>query len=535
MKITINRNTMQKYLKYLFFLNIFLLSAAIVARLVSQSWSIFSIVLLIAGIISSIIWTFYITSKQKFWQLRSTEAGTNALISSISVIAILVLINFLGVNYLTEIDLTENQLLTLSTQTQEVVENLKQPIKIFLFVPQKDQANQQLLENYSSYNSLFEYQFVDPDSNIELARKFNVKSLGEVYIEYENKRELVKKIDRLESIDEATLTNAILKIQRDSKLYIYFLQGHGEATLDANEGGLFQAITSLQEKGYIVGTLNLAETSTIPENTNAITIINPQRKLLPGEITILQNYLDNGGNLLVMLDAEINSNLDTLLEKWGIKLDNRLILDASGAGALLGLGPAATLITNYGTHPITEDFSEGISIYPFARPININDVENIEKTPLLITNRDTWGESNLEGEAAEFNPNEDLQGPLNMAFALIRNDESSQNSDSNPNSEANNTEENPSKTAKSKLVIIGNGTFATNGWFEQQLNGDMFLNSVSWLAGEDDANISIRPKEPKNRRINLLNWQAGIITWLALVVMPLLAFTTALGIWWQRR
>jgi ABC-type uncharacterized transport system involved in gliding motility auxiliary subunit len=91
------------------------------------------------------------------------------------------------------------------------------------------------------------------------------------------------------------------------------------------------------------------------------------------------------------------------------------------------------------------------------------------------------------------------------------------------------------KTAEARLVVYGNSNFATDGWFQQQLNSDVFLNSVSWLSKRDEQALSIRPKESKNRRINLSLVQTGILGWTALVIMPLLGFTTAGVMWWRRR
>jgi len=83
--------------------------------------------------------------------------------------------------------------------------------------------------------------------------------------------------------------------------------------------------------------------------------------------------------------------------------------------------------------------------------------------------------------------------------------------------------------------VIGNASFASDGLFEQQLNGDIFLNSVQWLASGETATLSIRAKEPENRRINLNPLQANAIFWIAMVVMPLGGFTLAGLTWWQRR
>ncbi|TVP58314.1 MAG: ABC transporter, partial [Nodularia sp. (in: Bacteria)] len=90
-------------------------------------------------------------------------------------------------------------------------------------------------------------------------------------------------------------------------------------------------------------------------------------------------------------------------------------------------------------------------------------------------------------------------------------------------------------TIESRLVVIGDSDFATDGLFEQQLNGDVFLNSVTWLSQQDQQPLSIRPKEPRNRRINLNLVQANLLTLSSLLLLPVMGLITAAIIWWRRR
>jgi ABC-type uncharacterized transport system involved in gliding motility auxiliary subunit len=84
-------------------------------------------------------------------------------------------------------------------------------------------------------------------------------------------------------------------------------------------------------------------------------------------------------------------------------------------------------------------------------------------------------------------------------------------------------------------VVIGNSTFATDGFVNQVVNGDVFLNSVRWLGRTEQQTLSVRPKEPKNRRITLSPQQATIAGLLALIILPLLGFGSAFFVWWRRR
>lgn len=460
-----------------------------------------------------------------FWKSRSTQAGTNALVATLSILAILGIVNFLAVRYSARIDLTENQLFTLSPQTQATVRNLEQPLQVFVFDSDPNPGDRELLKTYRRYSPNFAFEFVDPDLQPGLVRQFQVKSPGDVYLQYGDKKQLVQTLmtfGQKEPLSEIKLTNGIEKIQRDRLQTIYFLQGHGERPLDNSPEGLSEATTSLEDKGFKVQPLNLAETPAIPENASAIVIAGAKRKLFEPEVQALKKYADGGGNLMVMSDPETDAGLEALLKPWGVELDRRIVLDGSGAGNLVGLGPATPIVTTYGDHPVTQDFKQGISFFPLARPVATVKTEGVEAMALLVTSDRMWAESDLESEQAQFDPSQDLPGPFDLGVALTR-----PLPGPKPKKEG--------KEVQSKLVVIGNSSFATNQWFQEQLNGDVFLNSVQWLASRDEQPLSIRPREAKNRRINLTPLQARALGWLSLVAVPLFGLGLAALTWWRRR
>jgi ABC-type uncharacterized transport system involved in gliding motility auxiliary subunit len=69
----------------------------------------------------------------------------------------------------------------------------------------------------------------------------------------------------------------------------------------------------------------------------------------------------------------------------------------------------------------------------------------------------------------------------------------------------------------------------------QVLNSDLFLNAATWLAGGPDDSLSIRPKEAKDRRLEMTptNWR--ILSLVGLGALPILAFGSATYLWWKRR
>ncbi|MEO1670871.1 MAG: Gldg family protein [Cyanobacteria bacterium J06631_2] len=488
--------------------------AGIVAATVTGSWSAASVILLLFGLGLLILQLWLWGNKYQFWQQRSTQQGAGAIAKTILVLLVVGGINWAGVSYGKRWDFTENQAYTLSEQSQTVVANLEQPLEVLIFDRNTNSQLEQLLQNYRRQSDRFQFRFVNPEQEIGLAQQYGVQSLGEIYLNYGDKQQKIEvgNIAAGETLTETKLTNGIERIKRDRPTNIYFLQGHGEASLDLVEGGLAQAIDNLEDRGNTVQVLNLASTGKIPDDANLIAIAGATRKLLAAEVSTLQQYLKAGGSLLLLLSPNTDLGITPILQNWGLELDNRLVVDGSGAGSVMGFGPAVAIVNDYGEHPITNSFRNGISLFPEARPLKVRDKPEISSMAIARTAPQTWAESDLRQEQITFDVNQDLSGPLNVAIASTR------------------EQPNPAR-----LVVFGSTTFATNGWFEQQLNGDILLNSISWLVGADQDTLSIRPKEVANRRINLSGLQGSLISWLALRIMPFSALVTGVYLWWKRK
>ncbi|MFN6395593.1 MAG: GldG family protein [Aphanizomenon sp.] len=551
-----------KLWKLVFWLGPFFLAAGLTVGLISEKWRIIPLLLIIIGLIICGLWVIVQSQQNKWWQKRSTQSGTNAFVATLSVLIILGLINFLGIRYHLRLDLTDSQLFTLSPQSRELVSNLPETMKVWIFSKEQNIQDRELLDNYHRQSNKFKFEYVDPQLKPGIAEKFGVKDYGEVYLEFQNKRQVVQIISENERLSEVKLTARLQQITSSKTAKIYFLQGHGEHPLSASKGAISQAIQGLIDKNFITSGLNLAEQPQVPDDAAVIVVAGPQKELLTGEVTALQNYLNRGGNLLLMIDPNTNPKIDTILKDWGVRLDNRLAIDTSGAN--LQLGPAAILVTEYGQHPITKDFGKNISVYPLTRPLEIDSVSGIESMALLKTKPypGSWAESDQKSEKLEFNEGKDLKGPLTLGVALTRKLSNQTSPTPIPiptnsptpiptnsptpiptnsptpiptNSPTPIPTNSPATAKESRLVVFGNSNFAVDGLFGQQLNGDVFLNSVSWLSQQDQQLLSIRPKEPKNRRIIISTFQANLLTISALFLLPLIGLVTGFIIWWKRR
>lgn len=233
---------------YLFWLGPALVLMGVTAGLVSGNWEPVPLGLLISGIVLIGLWLLFQARESNWWGRRSTQAGTNALFATLSVLAILGLINFLGVRYPMRVDFTETQLFTLAPQSRQLVRNLQQPVKVWVFDRNQNPQDRELLENYARQGTQFSFEYVDPQTRPVLAEKFAVKQSGEAYLEAGSQRRLLQVVNEQERLSEVRLTNGLQQITSTLTAKVYFIQNHGEHPLAPGQGGLSQALSLLREK-----------------------------------------------------------------------------------------------------------------------------------------------------------------------------------------------------------------------------------------------------------------------------------------------
>jgi ABC-type uncharacterized transport system involved in gliding motility auxiliary subunit len=569
-------------LKYLLWPGLMLVSAGGVVGLLN-GWTLVAIALLVSGLlllVAGISAGGYATGR--FWQRRATQSGTNAFVSVLSVLVILGLINFLAARYDSRTDLTENQVLSLSPASAAVVKSLPQPTELLIFSPAPNPADKQLLENYRRFNGDFNYRYVDPFAERDLAVDLGVKTGGEAFLRSGDRSLLVQQVSPDEPLSERQLTDKLALLNRDDISVAYFLQGHGEGPIDGSAAtGFFEAATRLKEQNYTVEPLSLARTGSVPPDTNVLVIAGIQKELFENEIIAIRNYLESGGSVLCLIDPNVKTGLEELMSQWGVVPEPTFVIDISGNVSR----PDAPLVQDYGDHPITQDFGNEFSFFPIARPLQIREVPGVEGTPLLFTDQNSFAQPFTEGKVA-VNPEQEPAGPFVLGVALSRPavaaatpdaasadkadsttdpaaDSTAATAKSTSESTSESTEESTAPNAAEpgaaetdaanilansadnngagnspsdgRLVVIGNSKFATDSYFSQQLNGDVFLNSVNWLSKIDSPVLSIRPKEATNRRFNMSVGQQIFLTLLALLIFPLLGLIGAGTLWAKRR
>ena len=471
---------------------------------------------------------------------RSTQYGTNTLVMVLMVVGLLGMVNFLAKKYQERWDLTSAKLYSLSDQTEKLVKGLEAEVEVIHFDKEPNPRLDDLMKEYQGLNrSALSYRRVDPQENPGLARKFEVNRFGDIVVVSGEKRESV------EAAEEEDITNTILKVTREQDKVIYFTKGHNEADIEniQEERGYAAAKQAIENQNYQVKSVNLAESRAIPEDCSALVIAGPAVAFLPTETALIDSYVDTGGKVLLLMDPDREAGMEDLLKKWKIGVEDDIVVDSSGLGQLFGMGPAAPLVTSYESHPITEDLANTMTFFPEARSLKTVDDEDspFSSSVLFRTSERSWGETNLVGGAAEFNQGVDIEGPVVLGVVSTRSvSPASEETDGAPeekDSEDQDREEGAGRQTfgkEARVVAIGDSDFANNAFLRHQRNGDLFLNAVSWLAEDEDL-ISVRPKDPENRSVQMTPAHSRTLFWLTLVMLPGAALVSGIVVWSRRR
>jgi ABC-type uncharacterized transport system involved in gliding motility auxiliary subunit len=89
--------------------------------------------------------------------------------------------------------------------------------------------------------------------------------------------------------------------------------------------------------------------------------------------------------------------------------------------------------------------------------------------------------------------------------------------------------------ADSRVAVFGDADFAADGNFVAYANGDLFVNSVDWAAGQEDL-ISLTPKDTTERFLAPpQSTTMNLILLGTVIILPGLALVGGIMVFFQRR
>jgi ABC-type uncharacterized transport system involved in gliding motility auxiliary subunit len=467
---------------------------------------------------------------------RQTKYAGYAGVYIVVIVAVLAAVNFLANRYDKSYDSTHNKQFSLSDQTIKIAKNLNSDVQLLYFGDTGSfQGAHDLLDRYSALSPKIHVQYIDPVRKPQQARAEGYRSDSPVIVEAGVKKEPAK------SLTEEEITGAMIRSLKTGERNVCFLNAAGEHSIDDTEASGFSVLkTVLERDNYKVRSESLKPaapdagkqinvnqaaapgSAEVPKSCTALVIGGPQLAYPPAVATAIKTYVEGGGRALIMLDESLrigrsepaaeNTDLEKALEDWGVTVNKDLVLDLSGVGQILGLGPEVPMIVQYESHPITQPLTRIPTAFPISRSLEVKSSAKGSVSKLFNTTEDSLAVTEI-GAGGQVDPKKGKKGPLTLAAAGTY-----------------------SGTPQGRFVVVGSSTWATNSLTgSRQLgNRDLFSNMVNWLASDEDL-ISIRPKEAEDRPLNLSTPKLNAIFWMSVLIFPLGVVGFGLAAWWKRR
>lgn len=462
---------------------------------------------------------------------RRTIKAENALFI-VLVLALATLLAWLSTRYEWQADWTANNRNSVSQASAAVLAAMEGPVEIRAFIGEANlqlrSQVQHLIDIYRREKGDISLTLINPQQEPQLVREMNL-SEGDLLIDYDGRQE------RLSGVSEQGLTNALQRLSRGGERWIVMLGGHDERSPQGTAEYDYRLFSrQMEARGLKTRQVNLAQENALPDNTALLVLADPRKPLLPGEIQILQDYLDGGGNFLWLAEPGPLGGLEPLAEQLGIEWLGGMIVDPNVQ--LLGISdPRFALVADYPPHAITRDF-DTITLFPLARAIETLSGEEWEAESILETLPRSWLErGELSGDEVSFDKGEDIAGPLVLGLALNRKlgaAEIMENRDEGAD------EEMPAEVEEGerqqRVVLIGDADFLADSYVGNGGNLDLGLSLLNWLV-HDDALIRIPARTAVDTRLELSNTLQATIGFGFLLLVPLALLGAGIGVWMKRR
>lgn len=449
---------------------------------------------------------------------RQTKFTLYTIVYVLIVVVAVGIVNYLANRFNKSYDATSAKKFTLSGQTIKIAKNLQQPVKITYWdQPTKFKQAQDLLDRYKNLSPKIDVQYMDTDKKRTQAIAAGVKTLGTIYVDVANKHQEAK------SLTEEEITGAMVRAIKGGERTACFVLGAGEHAITDTDRNGFSFVKDLLEKNnYKTESIKLIEKPEIPKECTVVVVAGPRRDYIQPEVDALKNYVENGGRALFMLDPPLkfarqetdeNQALVGVLAGWGVTVEADLVLDTSGVGQLFQMGPEVPLVTSYEHHAIVREMTDVPTGFPIARSLEVKNGDKTTVEKLFSTTDNSFATTNLS--SPEIKPGKtDKKGPLVLGAAGTYNS--------------------GKESGNGRFVVVGGSSWVANFFLRFRGNRDLFLNMMNWLSSDEDL-ISIRPKEPEDRRLNMTRSQMSMVFYLSVVTIPLLCVVAGIGVWWRRR
>jgi len=470
---------------------------------------------------------------------RKWAIGLNVLSSCAALLALVLMVNYLASRHFKRYQWMADERYRLSPMTLKWLDTLTNQVRVIVFFdPQHSlfSSVKGLINEYWLACPRLDVEFVDylhaPGRAAWIKTQYKIVSATDenfVIFDSNGKFKLVyekelsdydlsgilagREARRTTFKGEQLFTSAIVGVSDPKPIKAYFLQGHGEHRPENEDDsmGYFKFARVLQEKDISLEPLSLL-TNDVPADCQLLIIAGPRHTLSAHELETLDDYLNHGGRAFILLinphvGGVERTGLERTLAAWGVQVDDRLVTDQSQAKA----GHDQVLfVVNFGQHPIVRPLTGsrlGIVLPHAVRQMpaagRIADAAKVMELAFTSEQGRELGGTN---------------GVIPLAVAVEKG--------AIPGVAAD--------RGSTRIVVVGDSFFLTNGYIEFDANRDFANLAVNWLLDRSQL-LAIGPRPIRQYRISMTQSQMTAARWILLAGMPGGVLLLGLLVWLRRR
>ena len=433
---------------------------------------------------------------------------------------ICVLINLLALDISYRFDLTTEEIYSLSSKASQVLEAIDQPVHIVFAYDVRSRAQRdsvRTLRNIAKKSNFVSIELFDPVLEPALAEANGIRFSGSGLFRSDDRQVLFDdptEVGFINALVRVTSPNLGLLCFSDGHLesnpYSLHSHDHSEAAMTGHNHstggrpislherhGMGIARESLEHLGFTVEQRVLLKDKDSLEGCSALIIASPLTPFESREIKNLKKYIEKAGRVLFLLEPDANAGLEELLREFDVEFSGTRIKDPEKHFWADAFTPA---VSNYPRHRVTRNLP--LTFFPGVgelRPSGSSVDRNLRTEVILATSSNSVLDDKPEDAKSR-------------AIGIITKDLDS----------------------GSVLLVLGDGDFATNSYFDQLGNGALFLNLVSELSQSHGA-IDLLPRQYKEGRLSLSSGQLNIVFLTNILMGPLLLLAVGFFIWKKRK
>jgi ABC-type uncharacterized transport system involved in gliding motility auxiliary subunit len=412
-----------------------------------------------------------------------------------------------------QVDLTEGNTVSLSSQTTDVVDHVRRPVRVTVFMGRAEAGRAEaaaLLERYRRRNPKITFRLTDPEANPGEVQRLGADPFLATVI-----AQMGTRTERAPGPSEQDVTAALARLLRTAKPTLCFVQGHGEADRASSaEDGWSKAAAVLQDNGFVLRDADLLAHAELPAGCRAVVLANPRADL--GAATgVLARYLAGGGRALVLTDPTSSTDPNQVLRPYGLSVARGIVVEGDEGSRLAG-DPVTPVVSRYRSPlPITRRLPP--TVFPGAQAVQLGPdrpADGLSVSQIAATTRLAYLERTPD--AFHFDPASDIGGPITLMGGADRSGNFG------------------GAVRRTRVVVSGEADFATNAFIEDAGNSLLLVRTLDWLTVDDDL-VSVSTNVGRFRPLALTDARLRYARLLTAGIVPALFLLVGALVWALRR